>query len=155
MEDLKFGDTKNSLIDETRTRVEKLLIDSFPDYVAFENGAYAVSRGSTRVMIVVRSFAETDCVVECTAHVVVGATITPELMSFLLRKNAEVHFGAFGLLFDNTIIFTHSITGANMDRSELITTVAATAIIADHYDDEIVQMAGGKRASDITIIDEN
>ncbi|MBL7974537.1 MAG: YbjN domain-containing protein [Candidatus Kapabacteria bacterium] len=153
MEDLKFGTTGENLLTETRGRVEKLLMDSFPDYVAFENGAFAVSRGSTRVMIVVRSFTELDCVVECTAHVVVGATITPELMSFLLRKNAELHFGGFGLLFDNTIVFTQSITGATMDRSELITAVAATAVIADHYDDEIVAMAGGKRASDIVDIE--
>jgi len=70
-------------------------------------------------------------------------------MQFLLRKNAEMHFGAFGLLFDNTIIFQHSLAGKNIDDNELLTAVNAVAIIADHYDDEIVEIAGGRRSKDM------
>jgi hypothetical protein len=109
-----------------------------------------VSRGSTRVMIAVRAFTPEECMVEVTAHVVTGADMSPELMKFLLRKNAELHIGGFGLLFDDTVVFSNSITGTHMDRNELITAIAAVAVIADHYDDEIVALAGGKRASDIT-----
>ncbi|MBL7998998.1 MAG: YbjN domain-containing protein [Candidatus Kapabacteria bacterium] len=145
----KPGETPQELIDTVRSRVDHILRDVYPEYISFDNGAFAITRGSTQVMIVVRPFTEEDCVVECIAQVVQGATITPELMKFLLRKNAELHLGGFGLLFDDTVVFTHALTGTNMDRNELIAAVASTAIISDYYDDEIVAMAGGKRASDI------
>ncbi|MFM2134364.1 MAG: hypothetical protein RL156_1645 [Bacteroidota bacterium] len=142
--------TSNEMLDETRSQVVRILNDAYPEYMSFGNGVYAVSRGSTRVMIAVRAFTPEECMVEVTAHVVTGASMSPELMKFLLRKNAELHIGGFGLLFDDTIVFSNSITGTHMDRNELITAIAAVAVIADHYDDEIVALAGGKRASDIT-----
>ena len=142
--------TSNEMLDETRSQVVRILNDAYPEYMNFGNGVYAVSRGSTRVMIAVRAFTPEECMVEVTAHVVTGADMSPELMKFLLRKNAELHIGGFGLLFDDTIVFSNSITGTHMDRNELITAIAAVAVIADHYDDEIVALAGGKRASDIT-----
>jgi hypothetical protein len=77
------------------------------------------------------------------ANLVSGAMISNDLMQFLLRKNAELHFGAFGLLFDNTIVFQHSIAGSNVDGNELVTSVDAVAIVADHYDSEIISIAGG------------
>jgi len=142
--------TSLEILQETRGRVVRILDDAYPEYMTFEDGLFAVTRGSTRVMIAIRSFTREECMVEVTAHVVTGAIMSPELMKFLLRKNAELHIGGFGLLFDDTIVFSNSITGTYMDRNELITAIAAVAIIADHYDEEIVALAGGKRASDIT-----
>jgi hypothetical protein len=142
--------TNTSMFEETRSQIIRILDDAYPEYMTFGNGVYAVSRGSTRVMIAVRSFTPEECMIEVTAHVVTDANVSPELMKFLLRKNAELHIGGFGLLFDDTIVFSYSITGTHMDRNELITAIAAVAVIADHYDDEIVALAGGKRASDIT-----
>ncbi len=97
----------------------------------------------------VRRYTETDTMVEIMAQVVSSAIITPDLLKWLLRKNAELHFGAFGLLFDDTIIYTYSLPGSKLDASELEAAVTSVAVIADHYDDEIVKMAGGKRTSDL------
>jgi hypothetical protein len=141
--------TPQELIDATAQKVESILKKNFSDYIAFENGSYTISRGSTQVIVVVRPFTESETCIECMAQVVSGARIDAELTSYLLRKNAELHFGAFGLLFDGTITFAHSITGTNVDENELATTVNAVAIIADHYDDEIVKMAGGQCCGDL------
>jgi hypothetical protein len=141
-------ETPTELVNQTIEKVQDFLKSSFPDFISFENGSFTIARGSTQIMLVVRPFNETDTCIECMATVVSGAEITPELLHYLLRKNAELHFGAFGLLFDGTIIFSHSITGANLDANELITSVHSVAIIADYYDDEIVRMAGGNRATD-------
>lgn len=137
-----------NLIEKTLERVRQILAEKQVEYVTFDNGAITLEFGSTQIMIVVREFTEDDTVVECMATVVTGASITPELMRFLLRKNAELHFGSFGLLFDNSIIFSHALNGANLDNNELLTALHAVAVIADHYDDEIVAMAGGYRAVD-------
>lgn len=140
--------TPQELIDNTTAKVEDILKESFPDHLEFEKGRYTISRGSTQVMILVRPFTEKETVVECIANVVYGAKVDDKLTTFLLRKNAELHFGSFGLMFDNTVIFQHSLAGVNLDKNELITAINAVAIISDHYDDEIVEMAGGKRALD-------
>ena len=48
-----------------------------------------------------------------------------------------------------SITFSHSIAGTHLDENEFMTTVNSVAVIADHYDDIIVEMAGGKRAADL------
>ena len=144
------GQTPQELLDSTLLKVTNLLSELYPDFLTFGDGSFTISHGSTQVMIIVRPYTQTETCVECISHVVVGAKITEELTRFLLRKNAELHFGAFGLLFDDTIIFSHSITGTNMDPNELATTLNSVGIIADHYDDIIVDLAGGKRAIDVT-----
>lgn len=141
-------ETPIEIINQTIEKVEDFLKDTFPDYVSYDNGSFTISHGSTQIMLVVRPYNESDTCVECMATVVSGAEISHELLHYLLRKNAELHFGAFGLLFDGTIIFSHSITGANLDSNELTASVHSVAIISDYYDDEIVKMSGGKRAKD-------
>lgn len=147
------GKTPQERLDSTSRKVEELLKKNFSDYLAFDNGSYTITRGSTQVMVIVRPFTESETCIECMAQVVSGARIDVELMRYLLRKNTELHFGAFGLLFDDTINFSHSITGTNVDENELTTTINAVAIIADHYDDEIVKMAGGQCCGELSMED--
>lgn len=145
--------TPYKILEETIQKVTDYLDKFFPEHLSFGSGQFTITQGSTQIMIIVRPFTDQDTCVECISQVVVGAAITPELMKFLLRKNAELHFGAFGLLFDDTITFSHAITGANLDENELITTLNAVATIADYFDDIIVDMAGGKRALDMNFED--
>ncbi len=148
-EEITMENTPQEIINATIEKVETILNDKFSDHIKFEEGQYVINRGSTQIMVVVRPFTEKDTAVECIANVVSGAKIDAELMKFLLRKNAEIHFGSFGLLFDDTITFSHCITGTNLDANELNVSINSVAIIADHYDDEIVSIAGGKRASEL------
>ncbi|MBK6292055.1 MAG: YbjN domain-containing protein [Ignavibacteria bacterium] len=141
--------TPDAIIESTRANVAAILKERFPQTVDFSDGSYALSYGSSSVGVVVRRYTETDTMVEIMAQVVSSAIITPDLLKWLLRKNAELHFGAFGLLFDDTIIYTYSLPGSKLDASELEAAVTSVAVIADHYDDEIVKMAGGKRTSDL------
>ncbi|MBI5326050.1 MAG: YbjN domain-containing protein [Ignavibacteriae bacterium] len=141
----------NDNIKITIDKVNALLKKNFPGHLSFGDGTYTINRGSSNIMINVKEFVKNETIIECVAHVVTGSNITPDLMKFLLRKNVELHFGSFGLLFDDTITFSHSITGSNLDENELITTVSSVGFIADYYDDVIVEMAGGKRAADVGI----
>lgn len=144
-----YVDTPQELMQATAEKVEKMLNKHFPEHIKFDNNSWTISRGSTQVMIIIRPFTYNETCVECMANVVNGANITPELLRFLLRKNAELHFGSFGLLFDDTITFSHSIAGMNLDDSEFINSLNSIAVIADFYDDQIVEIAGGKRSIDM------
>lgn len=104
--------------------------------------------GSTLAQIGVFPWGDDDAVVNARAYVVFGAEITPELMLFLLRKNNEVIFGAFGLDDSNDIFFEHAIVGSTCDREELRASVLAVAYTADMFDDEIASRWGGQRAAD-------
>ena len=84
-----------------------------------------------------------------------GAKVSPDLMHFLLRKNSELHFGSFGLLFDNTITFSHSFSDKSLDSGQLEISLDSVATISDYYDDIIVDLAGGKRAMDIISVLDN
>lgn len=139
-------ETNNEVLLSTIQKVENFLKEKYPSYIKFDDNRYTITRGSTAVMILIRPYTEDDTIVEFVSNMVFGANISPELMNFLLRKNAELHFGAFGLLFDGTIVFTYSIAGKNLDENEFVTALNSVAIIADYYDNEIIAMAGGKTA---------
>ncbi len=139
-------ETPQYLINSTAARVAEILAEHYPEHLNFGDGSFAISHGSSQIIILTRPYTETETAVECIANVVTGGNITPDLMKYLLRKNSELHFGAFGLLFDDTIIFSHTITGAHLDDNELLNSIDSVAVITDHYDDEIVSIAGGKRA---------
>lgn len=141
--------TSEALIQATRNRIATVLNAKFPNVIDFGDGSYAVPHGSSSVAVLVRPYTETDTMVELIAQIVSGADVTSDVMHWMLRKNAELHFGAFGLLFDNTIVYTYAIPGVHVDSEELEAAITSVAIIADHYDDEIVKMAGGKRAADL------
>ncbi len=141
--------TPIELIEKTTQLLEELLNKHFPEHLKFGNGTFTIQRGSSQIMIVVRPYTEDETCVEFYSNVVTDANITPELMHFLLRKNAELHFGAFGVIFDDTITFSHSILGSSLNEKSLKLILNTVAVISDHYDDIIVDLAGGKRASDL------
>ena len=136
------------LIDSTRERVRGFLQEIYPDFVEFDNGTFTLQEGSAAVSIIVRPWHEGDAAVEFTSQLVSGARMDAELMRWLLEKNVELHFGALGLLFDDTIVYSHTLPGCDLSRKEFEATVRTVATIADHYDDEIVGMAGGRKASE-------
>jgi len=142
--------TDIEILNATAEKVVNFLKQIYPDYVAFDDYTFTIKRGSTQVMVQVRPYTEDDTVVEFVSNVVYQTNVTPNLMYYLLRKNTELHFGAFGLLFDDTVIFSYSIAGKNLDENEFRTALNSVAIIADYYDDEIVEKFGGKRAHEVS-----
>ncbi len=138
------------ITDDTRDRVRQYLQEIYPDFVEFDNGTFTLQEGSATVSIIVRPWYEADSAVEFTSQLVTDATVTPELMTWLLQKNVELHFGAFGLLFDGTIVYSQTLPGCDLSRREFEATVRTVGTIADHYDDEIVGIAGGKTGAQAT-----
>lgn len=132
------------IIEATREKVRGYLHEIYPDFVEFDNGPFTLQEGSATVSITVRSWYEADSAVEFTSQLVSGGTINAEVMKWLLAKNVELHFGAFGLLFDGTVVFSQTLPGCDLSRREFEATARTVAAIADHYDDEIVAIAGGQ-----------
>ncbi len=115
-------------------------------YERHDDGRFLAFEGSTCIQTVIRPWHDGDVVVESFSYVVQGCNVTQDLCRFLLRENAVIHFGAFGLTFDNTIIFSNSLAGANLDENEFRASIKSVARISDYYDNKIVEMAGGMTA---------
>ncbi len=137
-----------STIVKVRKYLKSIYGKRYADVVTEIDNTFIVRRGSAAVNITVNDWHKDDCLVRAMAYVVQGAKVGPKLMSYLLRENETLPLGAFGLLFDDTVTFGHTIAGANMDENEFRMTVATVAYLADHYDDIIMKMAGGQRAVD-------
>ncbi len=144
------NETPQEIIEQTKEKIIEILKKDFTDYYDFEDGSYSINYGSTQVKIIVRPFTKEEASVECISNVVTGAKINEDVLRFLLRSNSDLHFGAFGLTFDDTITFSHAFTSSCLGQGELQVTVATVAAISDFFDDQIVEMAGGKRAIDLT-----
>ncbi len=122
---------------------------NYPKIVQEINDSFVIRRGSAVVHVSVKSWGKDDCLVTALAYVVQNAKIGPKLLNYLMRRNAAEQIGAYGLLFDDTVVFSHSIAGANIDMNELRVTIGTVAYIADETDDEIRKIAGGLRAVDV------
>jgi hypothetical protein len=141
-----------NIVISTRAKVKKYLKEIYGrNYTAVVeqiDDSFVIRRGSAAVHVYVKPLSKDDCIVEALSYVVQGAKIGPKVLTLLMRRNATYPIGAYGLLFDDTIIFSHSIAGAHLDRNELRTTIATVAFVADETDDEIRAMSGGLRAVD-------
>lgn len=109
---------------------------------------FGVLVGSAFAQTAIYPMGDDDSVISTRAYVVTGAELTPELMHFLLRENDRMTFGAFGVDEDGDVFFEHTIVGSTCDKTELKTSVSSVVLIADEYDDLIVEKWGGKRAID-------
>lgn len=107
--------------------------------------SFVMHRGTAGMTVSVSPYGDDEAVINVCGWVVKGATVTPELMSFLLTTNRDTWFGAFGLDTKNDFItFEHSIVGSTCDKKELSTSMQAVINAADKYDEVIVGKFGGK-----------
>jgi len=110
--------------------------------------AFVVKMGSTLAQILVIPWGEDDAVVCVRAYVAYGPDLAPDLLHFLLRENAGMRFGAFGIDDDGDVFFEHSIVGSTCDKEEIKSSALAVATTADRYDEQIVERWGGLRQED-------
>jgi hypothetical protein len=129
-------------------QVSKWMKEIFGELAASRNDAplFGVALGSAFAQVAVLPWGQDDAVICTRAYVVTGAEMTPELIHYLLRQNASMGFGAFGL--DDDVFFDHTIVGSTCSKNELKASVVAVVGTADRLDDEIVARWGGQRALD-------
>lgn len=134
----------------TTLLIEKTL-SSHSAFRKIDERLYTVKQGSTFVMINVVPWGKEQALVRCVAQLVKGVTMDGLLALQLLELNAHLRFGAFAYDPDGEIVlFLHSILGgATLDPEELLATVRDVALIADEYDDRIIERYGGQTMRDL------
>jgi hypothetical protein len=142
--------SEQSTVEITAKRVEELLSDS-PAFAKVEDNFYVVRQGSAYVYVRVLGWDPDKALVRLVAQLAGGVEMTPELAIRLLRINTRMRFGAFGYVAKGScIILTHTLLGGEtLDADELLSAVRTVAVLADEYDDHIVEEAGGMRMQDL------
>ncbi len=109
---------------------------------------YAAKQGSTVVEIRAEPYKARDLLIQVSANVVEGASFSEDLGRKLLDLNVTHPFGSFGLDAQGNVVFRHCLIGSTLDVKELKTSFKSVAETADEWDDKLVELAGGKRASE-------
>ena len=138
---LKQGVNKD-LMEKTKQKVEKYLSKILEkDELITLNDIYSFKFGTVMVQITILPFHSEDVLVEVFSYLAEKIKYTPELGEKLLRMNATLHFGAFGITYDDSVVFTYSLAGSNLDFNEFLAAVQSVATIADSHDELIKEMS--------------
>jgi hypothetical protein len=140
----------SSAVRVTVARIEQTLANS-PAFTRVEPRFYVIRQGSAYVYIHVLPWEPDRALVRLVAQLAGGVEMTPDLAIKLLRLNAGLRFGAFGYVPQGScVVFGHTLLGGEtLDPEEITTAVRDLSILADEFDDKIVEEAGGKRMQDL------
>lgn len=110
--------------------------------------AYALKRGSARVVIAVHSTEHGGSFRVLSPCVRIDAETQPALFKHLLELNArELAGAAFGVFGDEVVVVAERSL-RDLDASEIEAAIRDVGRIGDHYDDELAARFGVQRSSD-------
>jgi hypothetical protein len=134
----------------TVARIEETLAGS-PAFTRVEPCFYVVRQGTAYVYIHVLPWEPDRALVRLVAQLARGVEMTPDLAIKLLGLNARLRFGAFGYVAQGAcVVFGHTLLGGEtLDSAEISTAVRDLSMLADDFDDMIVEEAGGQRMQDL------
>jgi hypothetical protein len=132
-------------VTETTHLLERTLGKS-PAYKKIEDRLYVIKQGSSYVTLTVLPWGQDRALIRFLAQLVRGVHMDETLAVELLRLNALLRFGSFGYIpEENVVVFTHTILGGDtLDAEELTSALRDVALIADEYDNKIIDSFGGQ-----------
>lgn len=135
-------------IDLLRERVSAYLAQMDLRPMPSQSGLYLLKYGSTVVMI---SLFESHNHVFCRVASIVLTEVDPslELLQCLLRLNTEVLFGSFLLFEDNTVSFSTTLLGDQIEFQVFEQTLEYVAKVSDDCDERLQELGGGRRAQEL------
>ncbi|MBC8111514.1 MAG: hypothetical protein H7Y04_10675 [Verrucomicrobia bacterium] len=129
------------LIAIVESRVEDYLSQIFEaQELTKEDNIYAFRFGTVQVFIQIKPYHFDNALVYMYSYLAENVPITLENAGELLRLNAIIPFGSFGITFDNTVIYAYSMPGVQLDFEEFRTALQTVATIADNYDEKVLAM---------------
>ena len=141
----KFPTLSNEVNEKLLQVVEQRVSEYLKEYfdsaeITVQDDITSFSYGTVNVFIQVKPWHFDDALVYVYSYLADGVKLDFDRAQTLLRMNATVPFGSFGVIFDNTVIFSYSLPGKNLDSEEFLAAVQTVATIADTYDEMVLEM---------------
>ena len=134
-----------SLINDTYAKIEGYIERLFhEDEVIKIDDIYSFSFGTVTVNMLVRPWHSEDVLVDVFSYLAEDVELSKAQMEELLRMNATIPFGSFGISMEDSIKFQYTLAGKNIDFNEFSAAVQNIAAIADQYDEQFEIIAHGK-----------
>ncbi len=126
-----------ALVNETYKKIDGYIAELFhEDEVIQIDDMYSFSFGTVTVNILVRPWHSEDVLVDVFSYLAEDVSLSKAQLDELLRMNATIPFGSFGLSVDNSVKFSYTLAGKNLDKNEFSAAVQNIAAIADQYDEQ-------------------
>ncbi len=138
----------NDRLERIADQVSDVLLRMDIDVDRSPQGIWLVKQGSTVVALSLVQDGE-RVFVRLAALLLAGVSPQLDLVTRLLRLNAEVVIGAFQIFEDDTVAFTHTLLADPLDAAALTHAVGYVARVGDDHDEELQALAGGRRAEDL------
>jgi hypothetical protein len=137
-------------IQSTCARIEELIGASHA-FRKVDDCFYVVRQGSAYIHVHVVPWEEERALIRFIAQLARGVEMTPDLALKLLHINSRLRFGSFGWVRDGSCVtLQHTIPGGRaLDGAAMLGTLRDLAVLADEYDDRIVNEAGGRTMQDL------
>lgn len=131
---LKDG-ANEALIASAQQKVDAYMTELFHDYEIVKiDDFYTFTFGSVTVTVQVLPWHSEDVLVKVYSYLGdEDVEISQETKDDLLRLNANIPFGGFGVTFEGQPVFSYSLAGANLDMNEFQAAVQMVAKTADEY----------------------
>lgn len=128
------------LIKSTHLKIQNYLKQLFhDDEIIHLDDLYSFSFGTVNVNIIVIPWHSEDVLVDVFSYIAEDVSLSNEELEEMLRLNATIPFGSFGLSMENSVKFSYALAGKNMDLNEFSAAVQNVAAIADQYDEMFVK----------------
>lgn len=140
-------------MDDSVLALKNTIEDLLSDHTAskkLSDTRYVLKQGSTFVILdLIHSDSKT--MLRLTANVAKVPSLAPELAVRLLTMNHETRFGAFSYHPKiNMILYSHALLATpDFSKATLTASLHDVALIADNFDDKIVQEFGGSTMRDL------
>lgn len=127
------------LTDAIYKKVEDYIKELFhEDEIIKLDDMFSFSFGTVSVNILIRPWHTEDVLVDVFSYIAEEVELSKEELEELLRLNATIPFGSFGISMENSIKFSYTLAGKNLDFNEFAAAVQNIAAIADQYDEKFI-----------------
>lgn len=135
---LKDG-VNESIMQEAFEKTKGWLVELLgEDKVIHIDNMLSFDFGTVSVQVQVLPWHTEDALVKVFSYVSENdAQIKEDLAMMLLKLNAQIPLGNFGITFDHSVVFSHSLPAKDMDKGELSAAIQSVAVYADQYDEII------------------
>jgi len=138
----------NPSLQQLANRVERYL-DHIVSHYDKGDGYYRFRYESTALIVVPLQWGEQHTMVRIAAGVLLEIDPSPLLWETIARTNKDYLIGK--LCYwpeDRSLLYEYFMLGDYLDEEELLTALTMVAYTADHLDDELQKILGGRRIFD-------